>query len=211
MQSQILVFSFLLLCAIFAGRIALRRGRVRRRGNAEESSLWMGLAAGLFEAEDSPVSSRMEIALKAIAKKLGLRAAMVTRHDRNHCAVIASAAETPQLLRGLERGSVVARSSLFCGSVRDEGSSLAIDYASLSEWRAHGALRERGWESYLGVACGSEGLVVSFFDSRPRPAPFTRAERTLAEQLGPWISSMVAAETARSAPTLPVLDTQRES
>ena len=136
---------------------------------------------------------------------------MVTRHDRNHCAVIVSAAEAPQLLRGLERGSVVARSSMFCGSAREGGSSLAIDYASLSEWRAHSALRERGWESYLGVACGNDGLVVSFFDSRPRPAPFTRAERTLVEQLGPWISSMVAAETARSAPPLPVLDTQRES
>ena len=211
MLAQIFFFLLLLIGVIFVGRLVRLRGRLSRRKKADESSLWMGLAAGLFEADESSPTSRMEIALRAIAKKLGLRAAMVTRHDRNHGAVITAVAEAPELLRGLERGSVVARSSLFCGAVREDGASLAINYASLSEWRAHPALRERCWESYLGVACGNEGVVVAFFDSRARAIPFTRAEQALVEQLGPWISSLVAAESVRISPPLPVLDTQRES
>jgi hypothetical protein len=211
MLAQVLLFSFLLAGLYHAGRLVQRRGRSQRHGRAEEKSLWGGLAAGLFEADDASAGERMEIALSALSRKLGLRAAMVTRHGRDHCAVVATAGEQPLLLRGLGRGSVVARSSVFCGSVREGASSLAIDYASLSEWRSHPALRERGWESYLGVACGKSSLVVSFFDSRPRAAPFTRAERALVEQFAPWLSAVAASDAGRASPTLPIRDTQTHS
>jgi hypothetical protein len=209
--SIVLISSLLLLSALSAAAMHRRRARTRRLGAAAaEGSLWVELAAALFERDEAPATTRMEIALAAISRKLGLRAAIVTRHDHNHCAVIASASEHAALLRGLERGNVVARSSLFCGSVRSGEASLAIDYASLSEWRGHAARGERGWESFVGVACGSEGVVVSFFDSRPRALPLTRAERTLVEQLAPWIAAMVAGDRAISPALHPVLATQRE-
>jgi hypothetical protein len=212
MQASIFLLSFLLMLgALCAAAIQRRRIRARRKGAAAaEGSLWMELAAGLFERDEAPASARMEIALAAISRKLGLRAAIVTRHDHNHCAVIAGSSVHPALLRGLERGSVVARSSLFCGSVRSGDPSLSIDYASLSEWRGHPAQGERGWESFVGVACGTDGVVVSFFDTRPRTLPLTRAERTLVEQLAPWIAAMVSVDHALSPALHPVLATQRE-
>ncbi|MGZ3651562.1 MAG: hypothetical protein ACXVB9_15755 [Bdellovibrionota bacterium] len=194
-----------------------RRSKNAKISAAEERSLWVGLAAGLFDADDCPPTSRLEIALDAISRKLGLRGALITRHGRNHCAVLAASSTDPALLRGLERGSVISRGSVYCGSLHSAGQCLAIDYASLSEWRGHSAFRERGWESYIAVNCGRSGgedIVVAFFDFRPRGSIFTRTERVLVEQLAPWISAMVddkSASTSETVISLPELLAQRGS
>jgi hypothetical protein len=154
----------------------------------------MGLAAGLFDSEECPATSRLEIALAAIARKLGLRAAMVTLQSGESCTVLATAALNAALLKGIERGTVIQRRTLFCSNLSARGQSLAIDYAGISVWRHHPSFEARGWESYLAVNCGleqGEDLVVAFFDSVPRGTAFTRSERALVEQLAPWIASMI--------------------
>ena len=101
----------------------------------------------------------------------------------------------------LERGAELPRRALYCGTLAAPGQSLAIDYASLSEWRRHPAYAARGWESYIAVNCGleqGEDIVVSFFDTSPRGAPFTRQERAFMEQLAPWVISMVSEHTSEA-------------
>lgn len=191
-----LLFALLFSLGV-AAFLFFRQRRLHRaqRSALEDRQLWVGLAAGLFDAEDCPSTSRLEIALSAIARKLGLRAAIVTLHGYERCTVVANAGTDPNLLVGLEPGAKVLRESLYCGSVIARGRSLTIDYASLSEWRRHRAFRGRAWESYIAVHCGlehGEDVVVAFFDTRPRGRPFTRAERALVEQLAPWVAAMVS-------------------
>jgi hypothetical protein len=211
---------FLTLLLVFGALSALltasrRRVISRRRSHREERSLWVSLAAGLFDAESSPAADRLEVALAAIARKLGLRGAIVTAHGRDHCRVLAASAADPSLLPGLERGAVLARATLYCGTLRCRGQSLAIDYAGVSEWRSHRAFRERGWQSYVAVNCGLEGgedVVVAFFDTSPRGTVFSRSERALVEQLAPWVATMVSGPDDRRAETdvaLPVAEAPR--
>jgi hypothetical protein len=196
----------ILLCAAFLA-VPLRRAASRKKRSAfDDRLLWVGLAAGLFDSEDCPATSRLEIALAAISRKLGLRAAIVTVHSRDACRVLATAGSDASLLRGLNCDSVHARDSLYCGTLAVRGQSLAIDYAGLTEWRRHRAYAERGWESYIAVHCGleqGEDLVVAFFDTVPRDVFFTRAERALVEQLGPWIATMIGDDGAKAKPDSP--------
>lgn len=181
----------------------------RRKKNREktiasdESSLWVGLAAGLFDSADSPSGARMEIALGAVAQRLKVRAGIVTVGGKNGRRVLACASTDAALVSGLEAGSKLLSNSIYCGTVGANGQLLSIDYASLSEWRKHPACRDLGWECYLGLSCGSgghENLVVAFFDTLPREQLFTAKEKALLEQLGPWIAAMVAIEDFPGAP-----------
>lgn len=192
---QNLLTIFFSLTAIVVWLLAgHRRAHRARRSAFEDRLLWVGLAAGLFDSAECPATSRLEIALAAIARKLGLRAGLVTIHGRSTCRIVATAGIEASLLRGLGRGTEVSGASLYFGTLVAKGQSIAIDYASLTEWRRHPACRERGWESCIAVNCGleqGEDVVVSFFDTSPRGAPFTRSERALIEQLAPWIMAMV--------------------
>jgi hypothetical protein len=199
----------LLLTVLLGAAFLVRERRTHsaRKSAFEDRLLWMGLAAGLFDSDDCPATSRLEIALAAIARKLGLRAGIVVTHGRTDSTVLATAGVDASLLRGLERGARVPSATLYSDTLLARGQSLAIDYAALSEWRRHPAYEERGWESYIGVNCGleeGEDLVVSFFDSRPRTVPFSRAERQLVEQVAPWVAAMVGERAGTGAPELPV-------
>ena len=187
---------FLITAAVFTPWFVKYRRRLRsaRRSAFEDRLLWVGLAAGLFDSEECPATSRLEIALAALARKLGLRGAMVTLQSKDSCTVVAMAAMNAELIEGLTRGAAVPRRSLYCGNLNARGQSVAIEYASVSTWRHHAAFQLRGWESYIAVNCGleqGEDLVVAFFDSMPRETAFTRSERALVGQLAPWIASMV--------------------
>lgn len=189
-----------------------RRGRRRmaRRLAVDDGSLWMGLAAGLFDSADSPASARLEIALLAIAKRLRLQGGLVVRLEGDVTRVIASAASSTELLEGLGRGAELPRRALYCGSVPAE-STLAVDYASLSEWRKHEACSARGWESFLGVDCGELGgarIVAGFFGNSPRDQLFTRAEAQLLEQMSPWIGALAGQELT---PTLAPFGSHEEA
>jgi hypothetical protein len=188
--------SLFLICAIaFAAVWRRRRVTMRRQSDADEGSLWIGLAAGIFDATDSPPSARLEIALAALARRLRLRGALVVYRNGDGCRVIAASG----LLEGLAPGELLSNGETYCGSV-GPNSTLAIDYASLSEWRRHDACRARGWEAFIGLDCGSAGdgrIVVGFFDTAPREKLSTQAELQLLEQMGPWIGALagIAAQT----------------
>lgn len=194
------LLAFAAVSALISSFFALKRRRRFLRDRlqaADERTLWVSLAASLFDSAECASSSRIEIALAAIARRLRLRAGIVTLHGRNSCRVIAGAGEDQALVNELKREAPISRISVYCGSLQDRGRSLAIDYASLSEWRKHSAYRERGWESYIGVNCGryrNEEIVVSFFDTVPREQLFDRGEKALVEQLAPWIAVMVTEE-----------------
>lgn len=195
------IISLFLICAIACVAFwrSRRRVTVRRRSDADEGSLWIGLAAGIFDAADSPPSARMEIALAAMAKRLRLRGALVVYRDQSGCRVIAASG----VLEGLVPGAVLEIGETYCGSV-GPNSTLAIDYASLSEWRRHEACRVRGWEAFVGMDCGDAGegrIVAGFFDTTPRDHLFTQDELQLLEQMGPWFGALagIAAHSSEAA------------
>jgi hypothetical protein len=68
--------------------------------------------------------------------------------------------------------------------------SVAIDYASLSEWRRHRGYTDLGIESYIGVrreiSLGGS-LTVAFYGRNPRESVFTEIEKRLVGQLANWI------------------------
>jgi hypothetical protein len=189
-------FIYLGVFAALAAGLYWRKRRKRRRAArsiaAEDHSLWSGLAAGLFDSSDSPASARLEVALLAIARKLRLRGGIVVRIEGEFARVIASVALSESLIEGLAQGTVVSRRALYFGSV-PSGSTLAVDYASLSEWRKHEACIQRGWEAFLGTDCGEAGasrMIAGFFDTSPRDQLFTRAESALLEQMAPWLGTL---------------------
>lgn len=131
----------------------------------------------------------MEIALTTIARKLRLRTGIVTLHGAEGGRVLTVVGGETEL----ERDGIIRNEDFFCSMLNQPGQLLAIDYASLSEWRKHPACRVRGLESYIGVHCGEQDgmhLVVSFFDPVPRDRLFSANEKTLVEQVGPWIAAM---------------------
>ena len=170
---------------------AKRHGRKKRRNFFRENhALWGELATIFFDQDSSSAEDRVQLVLQTIARRLGLRGGMIALHGRDHCRILALFSSAPELASGLDPGRIVARRSLYCGVLQSQGDSLAIDYASLSEWRRHPALFARGWESFLAVNCGLEqgqDVILSFFDSSPRANVFSHAEITLVEQLAPWI------------------------
>lgn len=171
-----------------------KKRRVTRRFAAEDKQLWVGLAAGLFDHSDRSINTRMETALTALVRKLRLKAGMVSVHGENGGEVIAVAGCDASEREELEQGKLAQGGGFFYGHPSRAGQLLAIDYASLSEWRKHPACREQGWEAYLGLNCGERNgryILVSFFDYVARDQLFSQAEKTLVEQLGPWIAAMV--------------------
>jgi len=198
MPSSIFLSIFLFFFTLMALSFFLQRRKRKnheRLAAADESSLWVGLAAGLFDSADSPASARLEIALGAVAHRLKMRAGIITIGGKGQRRVLAVTGTDSSLTSGLEEGSVFRSDSTYCGSIAASGQLLAIDYASLSEWRRHAACREMGWECYLGLSCGDdseESVVVAFFDTFPREHLFSIKEKALVEHLGPWIASMVA-------------------
>lgn len=199
-MASLYIVSLLVVSA--SGALILRgRRRVKRKRRLadSESSLWLGLAAGLFDSADSPPSARLEIALAAIAKRLGMRGGLVMLREGGTCRVLACAAPAAE---GLLRGRILARSETYCGSVT-EGTPLVIDYASLSEWRKHEACSLRGWESFVGVDCGGHEdirFVAGFFDTAARDQLRSRSELQLLEQMAPWIGALAAEEAFSGAP-----------
>lgn len=184
------IISLFLICAITCAAFWRRRRRatVRRKIDADDGSLWIGLAAGIFDAADSPPSARLEIALSAMARRLRLRGALVVYRNGESCRVIAASG----ILEGLTPGAALSNGETYCGSV-SPNKTLAIDYASLSEWRRHDACRARGWEAFVGLDCGEAGdgrIVAGFFDTTPRDHLFTQAELQLLEQMGPWFGAL---------------------
>jgi hypothetical protein len=87
--------------------------------------------------------------------------------------------------------------------------ALAIDYASLSEWRNHRACTDLGWQSYIGVRkefASGEGITVAFCAPGPRGTIFSTTEKKLVDQLGSWVAAiadrerLAAAERPRTYP-----------
>lgn len=186
----------LFMAAAFAllWRRRKKKRRARKSALTEDRLLWVGLAAGLFDFSDKPANARIEIALKALARKLRLRGALVTAHKEQGCRILAATESDGTLMADLRLDQTFKREQLFGSSLTEIGQMLVIDYASLSEWRNHAACQEYGWESYVGLNCGEqngEQIVVSFFDQVPRDQLFNWTEKSLVEQLGPWIAAML--------------------
>lgn len=159
----------------------------------EEGSLWSGLAAGLFDCDNSPAHARLEIALAALATKLKVRGAMITIHGAQNSWVAALSDGVG--ISGLRVAQEIQAGTLYSDLLTSPEQILAINYASLSEWRRHPAFLKNGWETYIGVNCGSmngKAVVVSFFDTVPRVQPFHRMEELLVQQLAPWVAAMLS-------------------
>ncbi len=188
----VLISAILLILSLAVRR---RKHSPRTRVNAEERSLWGGLAAGLFDADHSPAGARLEIALLALAARLKVRGAMISVQGEG--AIRIAALSDPAAISGLRCGQTVVENSLYNGALAARDELLVINYASLSEWRRHPAHRERGWETFLGINCGvlrGENVVVAFFDTAPRETPFSRSEELLVRQLAPWVAAMLGHE-----------------
>ncbi len=198
---------FFSLIFIFAAAHLLmgKRSKWRLHGYPQEKEdpTWSDFEASLLDPEEMP-DGRIIKALSSIAKKLRLRAALVTVGTGTERQVLASYAQDPSLIAGFGKGMVLNGRSLYCGSLANRPQILAIDYASLSEWRSHSACRDLGWETYFGVCVervGDQSVVVAFFDTIPREKPFSKMDSLLLEQLGPLIAAMVEVDAFDSART----------
>lgn len=196
------LFLFLATGGLF---VVKRRSSVVRTRRMVDSVRWEEMTDALFERPSTgELSERLEQALNTGARKLGLAHGMVALHSGEGCVVLGLVSNEGWDPVGIRAGQPAARGQLYCGMMSESNPSLAIDFASLSEWRRHPAFRQFGWEAYLGCRVelgGGEGLTIGFFHSRPRAALFSRAEKDFVSQLAQWIAAMVQRDRSGDAAT----------
>lgn len=182
--------------------VSQARNRWSPTSGSSESEFWKNLAENLFhrnsKKNDIP-EVRIERLLRTTSERLGLRHGFLFLHNGDRCRLLSRAISGYSTHAPLHPGEVVDRKKIYCGLLSEKRPVIAIDVASLSEWRRHKACVELGWEAYIGahIALGN-GLSASiaFTDSRPRDKLFSRSEREFVRQLGTWIGQMLENEVA---------------
>jgi len=179
----------------------LRKFRQKPNAWAEENRVpWSEIARGVFEMENSAsTEERVGLALQTGAKKLGLSFGLATIHRGDTGTILNSHSDGYDLPLGLQKGLSLASRRLFCGEIRDSGGVLAIDFASLSEWRRHSAFQQFGCESYIGCRIDLEGgdsISLGFFNSRSREQLYSKSEKEFVIQLTRWVAAVIQRERA---------------
>lgn len=190
------VFGLIISLAAYS---LLRKNRKHSNPWAQEYKIpWADMAQSVFEMENSgSPENRMELALRTGIKKLGLSSGIISLHRGPECKVLSLQSEGYEIPKGIECGQKIAGRRIFCGEIKGDGEVLAIDFASLSEWRRHSAYQQLNWESYIGtrVRLDAESfLTVGFFNSRSREHLFSKQEKEFVNQLGRWIAAVVQRE-----------------
>jgi hypothetical protein len=160
--------------------------------------VWREIAAGLFAGagENLEREDRMQLVLRSGLQRLGLGYGIIMINDGERCRVEAVAAAGNVAPEWFRAGREISPALTYCGLLGANRESLAIEYASLSEWRAHPAHRELGWETYIGtrrILASEKFLAVSFFDRRGREQIYSAEEKAFVGQLASWITAIYEA------------------
>lgn len=84
------------------------------------------------------------------------------------------------LLPSLEEASFLNQ------SIKSVEPLLAIEYASIGNWRHSGAFKSSRWESYFACRIEQDGAkigLIAFYSNLPKSEPFKKADKQLLEQL----------------------------
>lgn len=190
----------------FAALAWVSRHFFKKRGSrAPQPSPWNEIARGCFEAheQDHSTEERVRETMRAALQRLALSHGMVTIHRGGKVKVLHLSSCGYAFAPGLKVGMELPGPLLFCGSLGPRRTLLAIDFASLTNWRGHSAHRQFGWESYLGAGhdLGEAGFVaISCFDLRAREKLFSPSEKEFVKQLAAWIAQTFAREELSGEP-----------
>jgi hypothetical protein len=192
------LFAITFLLAAFS---LVRKLRQKPNAWAEEyRAPWAEIARGVFEMENSgSTEDRLGLALQTGAQKLGLPFGLATLHRGDTGTILNLHSEGYNFPAGLQKKQSLASRRLFCGEIKEGGGVLAIDFASLSEWRRHSAFQQLGCESYLGCRVNLEGgdsISLGFFNSRSREQLYSKSEKEFVLQLTRWVAALIQREKA---------------
>lgn len=199
-MSHLLLPALVGLCLLSLLRIlpalwAFRRAKSERSRQKKIDPAWGQLAEGLFLRHGQEVSlpDRVERAMRLGMQRLEMDHALVTVRRGATCTVKHSYSVGYQSHPALVAGADLPGSLLYCGMLSEARSAIAIDAASVSDWRRHPACRDLSWECYVGVGrslADGSFLSVCFFQARPRESLFSRGEKEFVSQLGSWITAL---------------------
>ncbi len=185
---------------LFLSLLAIRRHYAVRRlkaasVNPADSRLWQDIAAGLFASygEELSKEERIELALRSGLRRLGSGGGIVTINTADCSRVISVITSDDAAPVWLKAGKEVSLALTYCGLLNESRENLAIDFASLSDWRHHSAHRDLGWETFIGTRRSLESgdyLSVGFFGWTAREQIFGAEEKLFLAQLANWISAI---------------------
>lgn len=217
-MKAISLFSLFILGAVsFAALLTVRRRyRLRRLRQASispaDSKLWQEIATGLFASYDEGLTAndRIELALRSGMRRLRIGCGIITLNSRDSAKVISIVTSDDVAPHWLSAGREISLALTYCGLLNENRENLAIDFASLSDWRLHSAHRDLGWETFIGTRralSSGEYLTVSFYDWHARDHIFGQEEKTFVAQLANWITAIQESSNGRSksAANLPEL------
>lgn len=193
------------IVSIIAAGLAITQWRRKkflksnRLSVSKEILVWQDIATSLFHryGENMDWSERVELALHGGLKKLGIGCGVALFRDGETVRPLAFAASHPEIAERILREGKFPASLSYCELLHNGRSSLAIDYASLSDWRNHSAHQQLGWETFIGTQrtlSGGEQLTVAFFDQRARDHIYSPEEKEFVGQLSVWIAAIIAAD-----------------
>ncbi|MGZ3694770.1 MAG: hypothetical protein ACXWQO_11345 [Bdellovibrionota bacterium] len=212
MKSLSLFFLFLFGAISFAGLLAVRRRyRIRRLNQIKlaplDSEAWTDIAEGLFAShgETRSPSTRIELAMRSGMRRLGLSCGIITINSAHSSRVVSLFTAEDIAPEWLTAGREVSLALTYCGLLQSDRENLAIDFASLSDWRHHSAHRDLGWETFIGtrkLLSSGEYLAIGFFDWHAREHIYGREEKNFVGQLASWISVINESEVLIESETV---------
>jgi hypothetical protein len=195
-----LISLFLLGTISFAGLLMVRRRyRIQRLNIAKissaDSKFWQEFANGVFNSHDHKrdPQERIELALRSGMRRLGVGCGIVTLNSGSHSRVLAQVVSDDSAPDRIQAGSEVSLALTYCGLLNGSRENLAIDHASLSDWRLHSAYRDLGWETFIGtrkLLRTGEYLAVGFYDWHAREHIYGKDDKKLVSQLANWITAI---------------------
>lgn len=207
MVQLFLLFTFGPAAILFLFRVRMHyaRGRLMAETNPADARLWGEIASGLFASYDQELSAqdRMELALRSGLKRLRVGGGIVTLNGAHGCRVLATVTADDASSGWLSAGKEISLGLTYCGLLNEGRESLAIDFASLSDWRHHAAHRDLGWESFIGTRRELESggyLAVGFYGWAARDQIFGAEEKLFVSQLANWITAISQSEGKIAAP-----------
>lgn len=190
------------------GLLSLRqRYRLRRLTQTvtipQEIKLWQEIATGLFASSDEELDrdQRMQLILRSGLQRLGISCGIITINDHEKCLVQSLVSAKNAVPEWLRAGREISLALTYCGLLGASRESLAIQYASLSDWRLHTAHRDLGWETFIGARrtlASGNFLTVSFFDWTAREQVYSAEEKAFVGQLANWIAAIYEAGDLQS-------------
>jgi hypothetical protein len=194
----------ILALSVVVSHVRRRRQRLTIRVKTNKEILvWQDIASSLFHryGENMDWSERVELALQGGLKKLGIGCGVALIRNGQNVHPLAFVVSNPALAERILREGKFPAAMSYCDLLNSGRDNLAIDFASLSDWRNHSAHQQLGWETFIGTQrslSSGEQLTIAFFDQRAREHIYTPEEKEFVSQLSIWIGAIVSSEKTQA-------------